>query len=174
MKFEVRWTKQFSTNFFGQLVRPGGTIQTPANLAIQLHEENSGWVCPEIDKARQSLEPPVDVTITDEDLQEKVVVPGEDTVPEVVPEVVVAPEVTPDSPPADVTPEVVPDASQVQVDVVPDVETLQPALDLTSPATADPASPAAQSKEFKCDLCPESFPSKKKLTAHKTQVHQNG
>lgn len=154
MKFDVRWTRQFSTNFFGQLVRPGGAIQVPANLAIQLHDENKGWLCPEIDKARQSLVPTVDVTITDEDLKEKVQVPISEGV----------------TGPAKATTGTAPD-------VVPDPPTLQPSLALTGVemGSTDVDAKKGSTNDLKCDLCPElTFTSKKKLTAHMTQVHKDG
>lgn len=165
MKFEVRWTKQFSINFFGQLIRPGGTIQTSANLAIQLHDEKEGWVCDAIDKARKSLLPPVDVTITDKDLNESVQVPAAEIVSAVAP--VVSNVILDLVPGATVPSEGSAEASQRVV--VPDVLTpLQPALGLAS------ASPTSAAKQFPCDKCTESFPSKKKLTGHKASVHSNG
>jgi hypothetical protein len=158
MKFDVQWSKQFATTFFGQLIRPGGTIQVSANLAIQLHEEKTGWVCIEIDKARQSLLPKQDVTITDTDLKENVQVPGAEVVTE---EVVVGHKVivSPDQPP---------------IDVIPEPDALQPALDLGQQTTAPGVVAPVAKLAFPCDKCEMSFPSKKKLAGHKTRVHQNG
>ena len=53
--FEVRWNRPFATNFFGQFVQSRGLIQVPASLAIQLHEENAGWVCARITEAKAFL-----------------------------------------------------------------------------------------------------------------------
>jgi hypothetical protein len=65
MNFEVKWTKATATRFYGQLVLPGQAIFVPANLAVQKHDANDGWVCLEIDKARAALVPQKEVTITD-------------------------------------------------------------------------------------------------------------
>ena len=53
--FEVRWNRQHATNYFGQYVAPGGIMFVPATLAIQLHDEDEGWICSQIANARQSL-----------------------------------------------------------------------------------------------------------------------
>ena len=150
MQFEVKWTRPFATNFFGRFVREGGSVQVSASLAIQLHEAQEGWVCDEIQKVRQSLEPKKDVTITDGDLVETVKIPQTD-----------ATEITAE----------VEEEGLVANAFVTEVLPRQQEMLLTGPA------PQAQptSGGLKCDECPDlTFTSKKKLAAHKTQVHQNG
>ncbi|MFH0989843.1 MAG: hypothetical protein V1799_07495 [bacterium] len=151
--FEVRWTKIFATNLFGQFVQSGASIRVTALRAIELHDSNEGWVCDDIEAARKSISA-TDLTITETDLTKQLTL-EDATIQESLGDAFLAPQI---------------EASDDELGQN------QPAFTLVSDQGLNNAeSPANASSIIKCPHCDVAgFTSKKKLNAHILSVHPNG
>ncbi len=163
MNFELKWLRPFNTQYYGQMVREGGSVWVGADLAIQRHNENDGWVCLELEKAKAFL---VAVSVR---MEPNVSIDSEG-----------APAGVDDNPRIDggltaTVPELV--AEKVELAVVApegiaDAQTDARLAEIELAGALSAFVPAAGVTLFKCDKCPdEEFTSQRKLNAHMRAVH---